>query len=142
MGSGQDDVLLGAIHGLGMLYTDQGKLGEAEKIYQRALEGYETRSGECCNLYQRSTQCTTWACYFLAKTTSTEPQLCIQGLWRDIKKCLDQIIKIAEIYRRNLVLYALRKARGRYLQVHKIVGRLHYLQMCRICSSSNAHSTC
>ena len=33
--------MLGAIHGLGMLYADQGKLGEAEKMYQRALEGKE-----------------------------------------------------------------------------------------------------
>jgi tetratricopeptide (TPR) repeat protein len=32
---------LGAIHGLGMLYTDQGKLGEAEEMLVRALQGYE-----------------------------------------------------------------------------------------------------
>ena len=33
------------MHGLGMLYADQGKLGEAEKMYQRALEGYEKALG-------------------------------------------------------------------------------------------------
>jgi TPR repeat protein len=33
--------MLGAIHGLGMLYADYSKLGVAEKMYQRALEGYE-----------------------------------------------------------------------------------------------------
>ena len=37
--------MLGAIHGLGMLYADQGKLGEAEKMYQRALEGMEKALG-------------------------------------------------------------------------------------------------
>src|SRR5438477_238119 len=37
--------MLGAMHGLGMLYADQGKLGEAEKMYQRALEGYEKALG-------------------------------------------------------------------------------------------------
>src|SRR5436190_1744881 len=33
--------MLGAMHGLGILYANQGKLGEAEKMYQRALKGYE-----------------------------------------------------------------------------------------------------
>jgi len=32
---------LHTVNNLGLLYTNQGKLGEAEKIYQRALEGYE-----------------------------------------------------------------------------------------------------
>ena len=35
------DVVLHAIHNLGALYADQGKLGEAEKMYMRALQGYE-----------------------------------------------------------------------------------------------------
>src|SRR6267378_5826558 len=30
-----------ALYGLGLLYADQGKLDEAEKMYQRALQGYE-----------------------------------------------------------------------------------------------------
>ena len=42
---GQDAVLLGAIHGFGMLYAGLGKLVEAEKMYQRALEGYEKALG-------------------------------------------------------------------------------------------------
>jgi tetratricopeptide (TPR) repeat protein len=29
------------VHHLGFLYADQGKLGEAEKMYERALRGYE-----------------------------------------------------------------------------------------------------
>ena len=41
----QDYVMLGAIHGLGILYADQGKLGEAEKMCQRALEGAEKALG-------------------------------------------------------------------------------------------------
>ena len=31
--------LWGAFHGLGDLYSDQGKLKEAEEMYQRALAG-------------------------------------------------------------------------------------------------------
>ncbi|OCK72888.1 FabD/lysophospholipase-like protein, partial [Lepidopterella palustris CBS 459.81] len=38
-------VMVYAIHGLGMLYANQGKLGEAEKMYQRALQGYEKALG-------------------------------------------------------------------------------------------------
>ncbi|KAH8708403.1 hypothetical protein GQ44DRAFT_763487 [Phaeosphaeriaceae sp. PMI808] len=40
-----NDVMLGAIHGLGTLYANQGKIGEAEKMYQRALQGYEKAWG-------------------------------------------------------------------------------------------------
>jgi tetratricopeptide (TPR) repeat protein len=29
------------VHNLGLLYADQGKLSEAEQMYQRALVGYE-----------------------------------------------------------------------------------------------------
>lgn len=36
-----NDVVVGAIYGLGMFYANQGKLREAEKMYVRALEGYE-----------------------------------------------------------------------------------------------------
>jgi hypothetical protein len=32
------------VNNLGSLYVDQGKLGEAEKMYQRALRGYEKAS--------------------------------------------------------------------------------------------------
>ena len=34
-----------AFHNLGDLYADQGKLIEAEKMYQRALDGYERLRG-------------------------------------------------------------------------------------------------
>lgn len=34
-----------AFHNLGLLYADQGKMIEAEKMYQRALEGYERLRG-------------------------------------------------------------------------------------------------
>ncbi|CAN9217260.1 unnamed protein product [Alternaria alternata] len=33
--------VLNAIHMLGILYADQGRLGEAEQMYERALRGYE-----------------------------------------------------------------------------------------------------
>ena len=39
--SGTDD----AFHGLGNLYADQGKLSEAEKMHERALEGREKALG-------------------------------------------------------------------------------------------------
>jgi tetratricopeptide (TPR) repeat protein len=38
-------VILGAIHSLANLYSDQGKLDEAEKMYQRALQGKEKALG-------------------------------------------------------------------------------------------------
>ena len=41
----QDMVMLDAIHGFGTLYSYQGKLGEAEKMCQRALKGYEKALG-------------------------------------------------------------------------------------------------
>jgi hypothetical protein len=37
--------VLDAIHLLGYLYMDQGKLGEAEGMYDRALRGYEAALG-------------------------------------------------------------------------------------------------
>ncbi|KAN0072988.1 HET domain containing protein [Elaphomyces granulatus] len=40
-----DDGMEWALHGLGLLYADQGKLDEAEKMYQRALQGYEKALG-------------------------------------------------------------------------------------------------
>jgi tetratricopeptide (TPR) repeat protein len=45
--AGQDDdiAMLGAIHGLGDLYVDQGKLDEAEEMYLRALAGSEKALG-------------------------------------------------------------------------------------------------
>ncbi|KAK3947253.1 hypothetical protein QBC32DRAFT_224584 [Pseudoneurospora amorphoporcata] len=40
------DIIIGhAIHCLGLLYADQGRLKEAEAMYQRALEGYEKALG-------------------------------------------------------------------------------------------------
>ena len=41
----EDQDIDDAFHGLGMLYADQGKLAEAEKMYQRALDGYEKAWG-------------------------------------------------------------------------------------------------
>ncbi|KAI4940892.1 hypothetical protein J4E91_011149 [Alternaria rosae] len=37
--------VLDAVHMLGLLYTDQGRLGEAEKMYERALRGTEEALG-------------------------------------------------------------------------------------------------
>jgi tetratricopeptide (TPR) repeat protein len=39
------NAVLGAIHQLGNLYADQGKLGEAEQMYKRALQGKEEALG-------------------------------------------------------------------------------------------------
>ncbi|KAI4940627.1 hypothetical protein J4E91_011308 [Alternaria rosae] len=36
---------LNTVNNLGILYKDQGKLGEAEKTYERALRGYEALGG-------------------------------------------------------------------------------------------------
>jgi tetratricopeptide (TPR) repeat protein len=38
-------VVLNAINLLSLLYCDQGKLAEAEEMYQRALQGYEKELG-------------------------------------------------------------------------------------------------
>src|ERR1700684_4500321 len=40
-----DDGMEWALDNLGILYADQGKLDEAEKMYQRALQGYEKAWG-------------------------------------------------------------------------------------------------
>jgi tetratricopeptide (TPR) repeat protein len=40
-----DTALWGAFDGLGNLYSDQGKLKEAEEMYERALAGYENALG-------------------------------------------------------------------------------------------------
>ena len=37
----EDEVFLSAVHNLGLLYKDRGKLDEAEKMYVRSLEGRE-----------------------------------------------------------------------------------------------------
>ena len=44
-GATEDQDIDHAFHNLGLLYTDQGKMAEAEKMYQRALEGYEKAWG-------------------------------------------------------------------------------------------------
>jgi tetratricopeptide (TPR) repeat protein len=36
----EDQVVIGAVHNLGLLYQDQGKLVEAEQMYERALHGF------------------------------------------------------------------------------------------------------
>ncbi|KAJ5642527.1 hypothetical protein N7490_006527 [Penicillium lividum] len=43
--SADDIAVWGGLHGLGNLYSDQGKLKEAEEMYQRALAGYEKALG-------------------------------------------------------------------------------------------------
>ncbi|KAJ6004603.1 hypothetical protein N7540_012972 [Penicillium herquei] len=43
--SGDDVAVWGGLDGLGNLYSDQGKLKEAEEMYQRALIGYEKALG-------------------------------------------------------------------------------------------------
>jgi tetratricopeptide (TPR) repeat protein len=43
--SEKQETVLDAIHLLGALYADQGKLGEAEQMYERALRGYEEALG-------------------------------------------------------------------------------------------------
>ena len=40
-----DDGLAGEYHNLGLLYANQGKLAEAEQMYQRALQGKEKAWG-------------------------------------------------------------------------------------------------
>ncbi|KAH8593059.1 hypothetical protein B0O99DRAFT_743067 [Bisporella sp. PMI_857] len=40
-----DDEIARACHNLGLLYADQGKLAEAEQMYERALRGYEKALG-------------------------------------------------------------------------------------------------
>ncbi|KAF2728891.1 hypothetical protein EJ04DRAFT_448464 [Polyplosphaeria fusca] len=37
--------LLGALDNLGSLYTDQGRLDDAERMYKRALQGTEKALG-------------------------------------------------------------------------------------------------
>jgi tetratricopeptide (TPR) repeat protein len=41
----EQETVLDAIHLLGLLYADQGKLGDAEKMYERALRGKEETLG-------------------------------------------------------------------------------------------------
>lgn len=41
----EDEDCNGAFHNMGILYFDQGKLVEAEKMYQRALDGKEKAWG-------------------------------------------------------------------------------------------------
>ncbi|KAJ5712950.1 uncharacterized protein N7483_010131 [Penicillium malachiteum] len=43
--SADDIAIWGGLYGLGNLYSDQGKLREAEEMYQRALAGYEKAVG-------------------------------------------------------------------------------------------------
>jgi tetratricopeptide (TPR) repeat protein len=40
-----DDKLTDEYHNLGVLYRDQGKLAEAQAMYERALAGYEKAVG-------------------------------------------------------------------------------------------------
>lgn len=41
----EKETMLYAIHQLGLLYADQGRLTKADKMYQRALKGYEKALG-------------------------------------------------------------------------------------------------
>ncbi|KAM5349990.1 hypothetical protein ACJ41O_006495 [Fusarium nematophilum] len=40
-----DELVMGSLHMLGLLYSDRGKFKEAEEMYERALEGYEKALG-------------------------------------------------------------------------------------------------
>jgi tetratricopeptide (TPR) repeat protein len=42
---GEQETFLNAIHSLGMLYVEQGRLLEAEQMFKRALRGYEEARG-------------------------------------------------------------------------------------------------
>jgi tetratricopeptide (TPR) repeat protein len=44
-GSEEQQTVLDAIHRLGALYANQGKLSKAEHMYERALRGYEEALG-------------------------------------------------------------------------------------------------
>jgi tetratricopeptide (TPR) repeat protein len=44
-GAVKEDGIAGILHSLGYLYSEWGKLEEAEKMYQRALQGYEKAWG-------------------------------------------------------------------------------------------------
>ncbi|KAF2022555.1 hypothetical protein EK21DRAFT_95617 [Setomelanomma holmii] len=44
-GGEEQETVLDAVHLLGLLYAAQGKLGEAEQMYERALRGYEEAPG-------------------------------------------------------------------------------------------------
>lgn len=39
----EDALAITAIQDLGLLFADQGRLGEAETMYQQALQGYEKK---------------------------------------------------------------------------------------------------
>jgi tetratricopeptide (TPR) repeat protein len=41
----KEDDIVWVLYSLGYLYSDWGKLNEAEKLYQRALQGYEKAPG-------------------------------------------------------------------------------------------------
>jgi hypothetical protein len=40
-----DELVMGSLHMLGLLYSDQGKFKEAEEMYERALLGFQTALG-------------------------------------------------------------------------------------------------
>ncbi|KAN0067836.1 hypothetical protein V8E54_014083 [Elaphomyces granulatus] len=44
------------LHELGLLYADQGKLDEAQKMYQRALQGVQGKLDDAEKMYQRALQ--------------------------------------------------------------------------------------
>src|SRR4029077_8077671 len=44
-GQANDVSTLGSMHSLGILYSDQGKLAEAETMWERALQGKEKTLG-------------------------------------------------------------------------------------------------
>jgi tetratricopeptide (TPR) repeat protein len=50
LGVGHSSTLT-TVNNLGLLYKDQGRLGEAEKMYERALRGYEALGGVCVQQY-------------------------------------------------------------------------------------------
>jgi tetratricopeptide (TPR) repeat protein len=64
---------LGTVNNLGLLYADQGKLNEAEKMYQRALQCYENVLGANFETYLPALN-TTWNLASLCERQADLPQ--------------------------------------------------------------------
>ncbi|KAK3170881.1 hypothetical protein OEA41_002965 [Lepraria neglecta] len=86
-----------AFHNLGLLYRHQGKLAEAEKMYRRALDGYEKAWGP--------------------EHTSTDTVNNLGILYKD----QDKLAEAEKMYRRALDGYE--KLRGPNHPTTKLIGR-------------------
>jgi tetratricopeptide (TPR) repeat protein len=101
---GEDNIAyLDGIHLLGLLYTNQGKLDEAEKMFMRALQGYEEVLGpkhtstldtvnnlgllyvnqgkldEAEKMFMRAFQGGTWAEAYIDPLYGQQPRRCLQS---------------------------------------------------------------